>query len=123
MNIKLGIIGFGGMGKWHEKNATCVDGIEIKAICDIDPTKIISIEEKGYQIYRSADEMIEKADINTVLLTLPNHLHKEMTIKAANAGLNVIDEKPAALNVKEFDEMIESVEKNNVFFTVHQNRR
>ena len=39
-------------------------------------TKIISIEEKGYQIYRSADEMIEKADINTVLLTLPNHLQQ-----------------------------------------------
>lgn len=123
MNIKLGIIGFGGMGKWHEKNATRVDGIEIKAICDSDPTKIIDIEGKNYEIYESVDDMLAKADINTVLLTLPNHLHKEITIKAANAGLHIIDEKPASLNVKEFDEMMEAVKKNEVFFTVHQNRR
>ena len=109
MNIKLGIIGFGGMGKWHEKNATRVDGIEIKAICDSDPTKIIDIEGKNYEIYESVDDMLAKADINTVLLTLPNHLHKEMTIKAANAGIHIIDEKPASLNVKEFDEMMEAV--------------
>lgn len=123
MNIKLGIVGFGGMGKWHEKNATRVEGVEIKAICDINPEKINGVDGKGYAIYTSADEMFKKADINTVLLTVPNHLHKEMTIKAAEAGLNIIDEKPAALNVAEFDEMMVAVAKNNVHFTVHQNRR
>jgi scyllo-inositol 2-dehydrogenase (NADP+) len=123
MKVKLGIVGFGGMGKWHEKNAPRVEGVEIKAICDINPQKIEGIEDKEYDIYTSVDEMFKHADINTVLLTVPNHLHKEMTIKAAEAGLNIIDEKPAALNVAEFDEMMDSIKKNNVFFTVHQNRR
>ncbi|MFQ7233712.1 MAG: Gfo/Idh/MocA family protein [Enterococcus hulanensis] len=123
MKVKLGIVGFGGMGKWHEKNATRVKDVEIIAICDINLDKIVGVEEKGYDIYESADDMFAKADINTVLLTVPNHLHKELTIKAANAGLNIIDEKPAALNVKEFDEMMAAVQENKVFFTVHQNRR
>ncbi|MDO7872410.1 MAG: Gfo/Idh/MocA family protein [Enterococcus casseliflavus] len=123
MTIRLGIVGYGGMGKWHEKNAPRVAGVEIVAICDIDPKKLKDISDSKYDVYLSAEEMFENAAINTVLLTVPNHLHKEMTIKAAKAGLNIIDEKPAALTVKEFDEMIAAVKENHVFFTVHQNRR
>lgn len=35
MKIKLGIIGFGGMGKWHAENAPRA-GVEIAAVCDIE---------------------------------------------------------------------------------------
>lgn len=122
MKMKLGIIGFGGMGKWHEKNAPRV-GIDIVAICDNDPEKLLDAEGLGYNLYSNIDELLLDSNVNTVLLTVPNHLHKEMTIKAANAGKHIIDEKPAALTVTEFDEMIEVVNQNKVFFTVHQNRR
>lgn len=122
MEIKLGIIGFGGMGKWHEKNAPRA-GIDIVAICDNNSEKLVDAEGLGYTLYSNADELLKDPNVNTVLLTVPNHLHKEMTIKAANAGKHIIDEKPAALTVKEFDEMMDAVKRNNVFFTVHQNRR
>jgi predicted dehydrogenase len=58
-----------------------------------------------------------------VVLTVPNHLHKEMCLKAATAGKNVITEKPAALSVAELDEMEAACKKTRVFFTAHQNRR
>ena len=38
MTINLGIIGFGGMGKWHADNAPRA-GVNIAAVCDIDPVK------------------------------------------------------------------------------------
>ena len=38
MKIKLGIIGFGGMGKWHAENAPRA-GVEIAAVCDIEEEK------------------------------------------------------------------------------------
>ncbi|TDW16188.1 putative dehydrogenase [Breznakia blatticola] len=123
MNVKLGIIGFGGMGKWHEQNATRVKGVEIVAVCEIDDTKRQEAIDLGYPAYKDVEDLLANPEVNTVLITVPNHLHKEMVIKAANAGKHIIDEKPAALNTAEYDEMVKAVENNNVTMMVHQNRR
>lgn len=122
MKIQLGIIGFGGMGKWHAENAPRA-GVEIIAVCDIDPMKQQEAVEKGFRMYESADELLADNDVNTVILTVPNYLHREMCIKAAKAGKNVITEKPAAMNVQELDEMEAVCKEEGVFFTSHQNRR
>lgn len=122
MNIKLGVIGFGGMGKWHAQNAPRA-GVEVVAVCDIKEERFKEAEEMGYKLYKSAEELLADEEINTVILTVPNYLHKEMCIKSAIAGKNVITEKPAAMTVAELDEMEEACKKANVFFTCHQNRR
>ena len=122
MGIQLGIIGYGGMGKWHAENAPRA-GVQIAAVCDIDETKCLEAEAKGFRTYRSAEELVADPAVNTVILTVPNYLHKEMCLLAAKAGKHVITEKPAALNVQELDEMEAACKKANVFFTAHQNRR
>lgn len=122
MKIKLGVIGFGGMGKWHAQNAPRA-GVEIVAVCDIKEERFTEAEEMGFKLYKSADELLADSEVNTVILTVPNHLHKEMCLKGAAAGKNVITEKPAAMNVAELDEMEASCKKAGVFFTAHQNRR
>lgn len=122
MNVKLGIIGFGGMGKWHAQNAPRA-GVEIAAVCDIDPVKQQEAVGMGYTMYPSAEELLRDDNVNTVILTVPNYLHKEMCLKAAAAGKHVITEKPAAMNVQELDEMEAACKKAGVFFTAHQNRR
>jgi len=122
MDIQLGIIGYGGMGKWHAKNAPRA-GVKIAAVCDIDEQKIEEGIKDGFVTYSSAEELLADLNVNTVILTVPNHLHKEMCLKAAAAGKNVITEKPAALSVAELDEMEAACKKAGVFFTAHQNRR
>lgn len=122
MKIQLGVIGFGGMGKWHAQNAPRA-GVEIAAVCDIDTQKQKEALEMGFKLYQTAEELLADKEVNTVILTVPNHLHKEMCLKAAAAGKNVITEKPAAMNVKELDEMEDACKKAGVFFTSHQNRR
>ena len=122
MIIKLGIIGFGGMGKWHAQNAPRA-GVEIAAVCDIAEEKQKEAIEMGYRLYTNADELLADPEVNTVILTVPNYLHKEMCIKAAKAGKNVITEKPAAMSVQELDEMEAACKEAGVFFTSHQNRR
>ncbi len=122
MQIQLGIIGFGGMGKWHAENAPRA-GVTITAVCDIVPERQQEALERGFTMYRSAEELLEDREVNTVILTVPNHLHKEMCLKAAKAGKNVITEKPAALSVEELDEMERACKEAGVFFTSHQNRR
>ncbi|MBD5463295.1 MAG: Gfo/Idh/MocA family oxidoreductase [Lachnospiraceae bacterium] len=122
MQIKLGIIGYGGMGKWHAENAPRAD-VEIVAVCDVMEERRKEAAERGYRVYPDAEELLKDEAVNTVILTVPNYLHKEMCLKAAAAGKNVITEKPAAMNVQELDEMEEACKRAGVFFTAHQNRR
>jgi len=122
VKIKLGIIGYGGMGKCHAANAPRA-GVEIIAVCDIDEEKQQQGVKDGFKAYTNVDELLENAEINTVVLTVPNYLHKEMAIRAAEAGKNVIAEKPAAMTVDELDEMDVACKNAGVLFSVHQNRR
>ena len=55
MKIKLGIIGFGGMGKWHSQNAPRA-GVEIAAVCDINPERQQEAVDAGFKLYKTVDE-------------------------------------------------------------------
>ena len=100
MDIQLGIIGYGGMGKWHAENAPRA-GVRIAAVCDVDAARQQEARQKGYATYPTAAQLLADPNVNTVILTVPNYLHKEMCLLAAAAGKNVITEKPAALSVAE----------------------
>ena len=119
--IHLGIIGYGGMGKAYATRIP--DVVEIVAAADILPERIQEARDAGLAAYDSADALLADKNVNTVILSVPNHLHKEMAIKAARAGKHVISEKPAAINVAELDEMTAACKEAGVVFTAHHNRR
>ena len=122
--VKLGIVGFGFMGHCDADMMSTFDDSEIKlvAVADTNPEQLKDAPE-GVETYNSIEEMLEKADINTVMVSTPNPSHPEMVKKAAAAKKNVICEKPAAMSVALFDEMVAACKDNGVLFTVHQQRR
>lgn len=124
MQMKLGIVGFGFMGHCDADMMATFPDEEIKlvAVADTNPAQLTDAPE-GVETYGSLDEMLAKADINVVMVSTPNPSHPEMVKKAAAAGKHVICEKPAAMTVREFDEMTAACEKAGVIFTVHQQRR
>ena len=56
--------------------------------------------------FSSYQEMLESGSIDAVYIGLPNHLHTEWSIKAMQAGLHVLCEKPFALTLEDVDAMI-----------------
>ncbi len=68
------------------------------------------------RFYGSYEEMLADPDIDAVYIPLPNHLHKEWTIKSAQAGKHVLCEKPAALDAADAAEMVDMCRKQGVVF-------
>ncbi len=64
--------------------------------------------------YGSYQDLFEDDGIDAIYIPLPNHMHLEWTVRAAEAGKHVLCEKPLALNGKECDEMARVAEKAGV---------
>ena len=114
----LGIVGYGGMGGWHGRIASEIEGLVVKGVFDIKPERGEAAKEKGFLAYESLEALLGDEEIDIVLVSTPNDLHQAM-----KAGKNVVSEKPVTLSSADLEEMIRASEENGVLFTVHQNRR
>ena len=77
-----------------------------------------NIPRKNIYNYQNFDEIRSNSDIDIVYVVLPNSMHKEFTIRGANAGKHVICEKPMAMNAQECHEMIDACKRNNVGLSI-----
>src|SRR5687767_802839 len=77
-----------------------------------------SLPQKNIYNYRNFDSISGNSDIDIVYVVLPISMHKEFTIRAAQAGKHVICEKPMALNIKECEEMITACKKANRMLSI-----
>lgn len=123
MTIIFGIIGFGYVGHKHERKILETGGAELAAICDMRPERMEDAVTEGLKKFEDYHELLSLDEIDTVIISVDNILHKEVVIAAAKAGKNIICEKPIALDEAELDEMEAAVAENGVIFTVHQQRR
>jgi predicted dehydrogenase len=91
---------------------------ELTALISDDPDKLADLSKK-YGVkhtysYDEYDECLKSGAIDAVFIALPNSLHKEYTVRAADAGIHVLCEKPMSVTVKEAEAMIEAAKRNNV---------
>ena len=124
MKHKLAIIGFGGMGAWHEKNISeRVPEFEVVGAYDIRTEAKQKIKERGLIVYPSLEALLADPEVTVVTIAVPNNFHKEYAIACLRAKKHVICEKPVTMNAKELEEIIAVAKETNRLFTVHQNRR
>lgn len=91
---------------------------ELTALISDDPEKLEKLSKK-YKVdltysYDNYEDCLRSGEIDAVYIALPNHMHHEYTIRAAEAGVHVLCEKPMAVTEQECEEMIRSAEKNRI---------
>ena len=107
MSYKVGIIGYGKMGKTRHTALDEIGKGEVIAVSEPNLTEPLDDIPNV-----SHDEIINNPDIDIVLVCTPNFLNKELTLKALKAGKHVFCEKPPAFTAEEVAE-IQEVEKNS----------
>lgn len=95
------------------QNAPGVEGVAI-ASRDIEKAKDAAKRFGFLTAYGSYDELLADPDIEAVYIPLPNGLHAEWAIRAAEAGKHVLVEKPAAASAEEAEAMAAAAEKAGV---------
>lgn len=124
MNVQnIAIVGFGAMGYQHAKTMEPVEEVSLRGSYDIAAERQQAAEAMGICAYSSFQEVLDDPVVDIVLIATPNHLHKELSIRAMRAGKHVICEKPVTLCAKDLEEIIAVSNECARIFTIHQNRR
>ncbi len=123
MKKKFAVIGYGGQGFWHTQEMLANDVVILKGVYDIQDSRNRLAEENGIYAYESVEALLADPEVDAVVVATPNDSHKELVIRAMEAGKHVICEKPVEMTCAAFDEMVAVAEKTGKIFTVHQNRR
>lgn len=121
--VNIAIIGYGGMGGCHAESLLKMEKFELAGIYDINPEQNRLAVSRGIKAYASLPELLADESVELVVIATYNDSHKELAIKAMEAGKNVICEKPVAMSVADFDEMAAVSGRTGRLFTAHQNRR
>ena len=126
--VRIGIIGLGNMGTDHSKNI--IKGgapeLELAAVADLKESRREWAKENlpdTVQIFENGDELIEKGDIDAVLVATPHYDHPRLVIKALNQGLHALSEKPAGVYTLQVREMNEVAAKSDKVFAMMFNQR
>ena len=123
--LKCGVVGLGRIG-WcsHCKEIDGRDDVELT--CVIDPVaerREEAIKTFKTRAFPTMEEAINNFRLDLLVVASPSNFHFEQTIKALNAGINVLVEKPMAETLKEVDEMIATSKKKGKVLAVHQQHR
>lgn len=114
--IRIGMIGFGQMGRIHAYAYRSIplyyDGnpckIALKCVCDTNESLAKKgVEQAGFESYtRDYRELVAREDIDVVNVCTPNKMHKDEVIAALKNGKHVYCEKPLAFNETEAREIV-----------------
>lgn len=91
---------------------------KLAALVSDDPEKLKQLGKK-YKLdalysYEQYDELLKSGTIDAVYICLPNHMHREYTVRAAQAGIHVLCEKPMATSTDECEAMIRAADEHDV---------
>jgi hypothetical protein len=130
--IKVGFVGVGGMGSAHVRNFLEIEGVEIKAVCDIVESKVARIQEwvvnagqpqpTGYSRGEyDFVRMCQEENLDLVFTATPWQWHVPVCLAAMKNGKHAATEVPAAVTLDECWELVETAEKTGKHCVMMEN--
>lgn len=108
-DLRVGVIGLG-VGERHLAGYAAIPGVEVRAICDIDPDKLRDVGDRRGVARRHADyrEITEDPDIDAVSICTYDDVHAEQAVSALRRGKHVMVEKPLAVSRAQADAVVDA---------------
>lgn len=117
--IVIGVIGCGGMGAANMRSLMGYADVDVAALCDVDESRIpgdFAEVEKKYgrkpAVYRDYRKMLERKDIDAIIVGSPDHWHALNLIHTVEAGKDSYCEKPISHNIVEAVAMMEAAKRH-----------
>ena len=124
--LGIGVLGVGAMGKWHAQNIRrLVPEARLIAVADVaaDQARQVATELEIEHSFATFEDMLERKDIDCVVIATPDKFHAEAIRKAAAAKKNILCEKPLALSLADAHAALEAVAKAGVRLQIGFMRR
>jgi hypothetical protein len=119
--VRIGIIGLGNRGPSHLRTLRHIEGVEIRALCDLLPervtraTKVLEGTNHRPTAYSGGPEewkrLCEQPDIDLVWITTPYYMHAGMAVFAMEHGKHAASEVPAAATLEDCWKLVETAER------------
>lgn len=119
--VRIGFIGLGNRGPGAVERMRHIEGVEIKALCDLRPEKVNKVKQSlegsvhNPEVYTGKPDewkkLCERPDIDLVYIATPWSLHTPMAVYAMNHGKHACTEVPAAKTLDECWQLVETSEK------------
>ncbi|HEY5344964.1 MAG TPA: Gfo/Idh/MocA family oxidoreductase [Verrucomicrobiae bacterium] len=122
--INLGVIGWGMQGPGNTKAFLALNDCQVVAACDLDKNHLQDAvdtindhyQNKDCQAYHDYREMFANADLDAVMIAVPDHWHELVATAAAHHKLDIYGEKPLAKTIAEQQLIVRAVEKNKIIW-------
>ncbi len=127
--VRVGFVGVGGRGSHHLDILLAMDGVEVKALCDVDDGNLYRAKHWVEQAGKPAPalysrgktdylRLCDRDDIDLVIHSTPWEYHAPACIAAMKTGKHTATEVPAAITIDECWEMVETSEKTGKHCTM-----
>ena len=119
--LQIALIGAGGMGSEDTKTALKIPGTKLVAVADLyDGRQEKAKTSWGKDIFATRDyrEILERNDVDAVIVATPDHWHKEISVSAMRKGKHVYCEKPMVHSIDEGYEVIKVQTETKKIFQV-----
>ena len=127
MPLAFGVIGLGRMGRFYAQALAArarLSSTRVIAAADPKPAARASVQaELGCTVYADPLAVVDRPDVQAVLVASPASTHADIVIAAAAAGKHVLCEKPLALTIAQTRDVLSAVERAGIIFQVGFMRR
>jgi predicted dehydrogenase len=122
--VRIGLIGFGAIGRQHAESILDVAGLELAAVCDSDPERRAQAEAGlGVPGHAAVAGLLADPGVDLVVVGTPPDDHARTVLASLEAGKHVVCEKPFALKASDASKMIATARDAGRVLTVYQSRR